>query len=284
VNAILDCLETHAPCQRECRIRSAVAGDGGAIEVEATASFIDFGELEAVVLVLRDIRHEKRRRVLEQTFFHDVLNVVFGLQAMVHLMGDPDEEPELREEYRRDLKRMVTQVADELRAHRQLSAAERGDLAPEPDDLAVDALLEQVAELYRFHGVALGKQLVVEPTPGLALRTDPVLLRRVLGNLVKNALEATAAGGTVTLGATTAGEQVTFRVANPGVMPPEVQMQLFQRSFTTKPGYGHGLGTHSVKLLTERYLHGQVAFTSTEPGGTVFSVTLPCRWPAATEG
>ena len=68
-------------------------------------------------------------------------------------------------------------------------------------------------------------------------------------------------------------EWVTFWVHNPGFMPREVQLQLFKRSFTTK-GAGRGLGTYSMKLLTERYLKGQISFTSTEADGTTFEIRL----------
>ena len=66
-----------------------------------------------------------------------------------------------------------------------------------------------------------------------------------------------------------------FAVHNPEVMPPEVQLQLFQRSFSTKGEPGRGIGTYSIKLLGERYLKGKVAFTSQEPQGTTFTLTLP---------
>jgi sensor histidine kinase regulating citrate/malate metabolism len=53
-------------------------------------------------------------------------------------------------------------------------------------------------------------------------------------------------------------------------MPPEVQLQIFQRSFSTK-GKGRGVGTYSMKLLTERYLGGKLAFTSAAGEGTTFT-------------
>jgi sensor histidine kinase regulating citrate/malate metabolism len=58
-------------------------------------------------------------------------------------------------------------------------------------------------------------------------------------------------------------------------MPREVQLQVFQRSFSTKARSGRGIGTYSIKLFVERYLKGTVGFTSDEPGGTTFTVTLP---------
>lgn len=58
------------------------------------------------------------------------------------------------------------------------------------------------------------------------------------------------------------------------VMPSTVQNQVFQRSFSTK-GAGRGLGTFSIRLLTENYLGGEVGFTSTAGSGTVFRAAYP---------
>ena len=66
-------------------------------------------------------------------------------------------------------------------------------------------------------------------------------------------------------------EYLTFE----GVMPEDTQMQVFQRSFSTKAASGRGIGTHSMKLFGERYLGGKVAFTSRESEGTTFTLTLP---------
>jgi signal transduction histidine kinase len=54
---------------------------------------------------------------------------------------------------------------------------------------------------------------------------------------------------------------------------------VFQRSFTTKSGTGHGLGTYGMRLLGERYLGGRVSFVTSAEGGTVFSMRL--RLPVA---
>jgi sensor histidine kinase regulating citrate/malate metabolism len=49
---------------------------------------------------------------------------------------------------------------------------------------------------------------------------------------------------------------------------------MFQRSFSTK-GSDRGLGTYSMKLLGERYLHGEVEFTTSQEEGTTFRLILP---------
>ena len=110
----------------------------------------------------------------------------------------------------------------------------------------------------------------------MVLHSDGRLLARVLGNLIKNALEASTRGQTVTAW-DQEGAMPSFFIHNESVMSDAVRHQMFQRSFTTKSGVGHGLGTYSVKLLTENYLDGTVEFNSTEQDGTTFIVRLPAR-------
>ncbi|MBW1783058.1 MAG: sensor histidine kinase, partial [Deltaproteobacteria bacterium] len=82
------------------------------------------------------------------------------------------------------------------------------------------------------------------------------------------------AGGVVTMGAGREDDRVVLWVHNESAMPKSSQLQVFQRSFSTK-GKGRGLGTYSIKLLTERYLNGSASFTSTEAEGTTFQISLP---------
>ena len=122
---------------------------------------------------------------------------------------------------------------------------------------------------------ATGRSIAAPRIEGATLlRSVPVLLRRVLTNLIKNALEASRPGEAVTVSFENRGVP-TLRVHNPGVMSEAVQSQLFQRSFTTKEGGGRGVGAYSVKLFVENYLHGTVAFESSMEKGTTFVVTIP---------
>ncbi len=275
VNTVLEALDTRGNAVSECRIRTQAEADGGALDLEVQGSFLALGGSDLVIVAMRDISAEKRRSVLERVFFHDVLNVASGLQAIAMLLTYDAEDPEVEEEYKRDLLRMSEQIADEIQAQRQLLAAEQGQLDLTLIRTSVADVIEAVAELYRNHSVARGRTLVAGDVADIEIETDPTLLRRVLGNLVKNALEATAEGETVRIDAEDLGDHVALRVNNPTVMPEEIQKQIFQRSFSTKGGSGRGIGTHSVKLLTERYLGGEVSFVSASPGGTTFMVMLP---------
>jgi signal transduction histidine kinase len=136
-------------------------------------------------------------------------------------------------------------------------------------------LLERICILYRRSSAGHDKKIVLAPVEEQpVIWTDEVLLGRVLGNLIKNALEASDRGQTVTV-AFENKRQPLFSIHNPSVMPEAVQLQMFQRSFSTREGKGRGIGSYSVKLLTEKYLQGKVWFVSREPEGTTFFVALP---------
>ncbi|MFB3879850.1 MAG: ATP-binding protein [Armatimonadota bacterium] len=277
VNAVVDSLRTQGVVSRECRLLTEGEGDGGAMDLLVRASFVRVGGHELVVVALRDISAEKRRKLLERVFFHDVMNTVSGIRGLALLLGEESQSEE-EAEYKRELRRLTDQIAEEIAAQRELLAAERGELQVTPARVAVGELVAAVAESYRHHNVGIGRVVDVGPVPETEIATEAALVRRVLGNLLKNALEATDEGGTVTLWAEDRGDEVALLVHNPGVMPEQVQRQVFQRSFSTKGGDGRGIGTHSVRLFVEAYLGGRVGFTSTEKEGTVFTVSLPMEW------
>jgi signal transduction histidine kinase len=247
-------------------------GDGRALDLEVTASPLRIGGLDLVMVAMRDIADEKRRQVLEQLFFHDVLNTAGGINGMARLLAEAPAEDEAA--YKQKLVQLSDQLIEEIASQRTLVAAEAGELVAHPEPVAIDDLLRQIQAWFSGLSVAAGRTLVLEPMAPITIATDPVLLRRVIGNLVKNALEATAPGGVVTIACLRVGDEVAFTVHNPGEIPPAVQLQLFMRSFSTK-GRGRGLGTWSVKLLGERYLGGRVDFTTSAAAGTEMRFVLP---------
>jgi len=91
--------------------------------------------------------------------------------------------------------------------------------------------------------------------------------------MVKNALEASPEGYTVTLGVDKSTAGFNFWVHNATVISASYHQRIFQRDFSTK-GSGRGLGTYSMKLLG-RFLSGDVSFESSPEGGTRFTLILP---------
>ncbi len=272
--AVLESQENDVQTARECRI---TVGEGNPVclDLHVMATPVVIADIPLTVCVMKDISAEKRRRVLEKVFFHDVLNTVNGISGVATLLAD---QKRLTDKEKTDFKQLLVELSekliDEIRSQRNLLAAEKGEFKPELGSIPVRELMREVHSLFANHEVAQGRNLVLGDIVERTILSDAAILRRILGNLVKNALEAVEPGQTVTLYCTEREDELTFHVHNPGVMPQEVQLQLFQRSFSTKGGEGRGIGTYSIKLFGEQYLKGKVAFTSSEPDGTIFSFTL----------
>jgi signal transduction histidine kinase len=270
VNAILSSQAQKADI-KECRILQRDGHEALNLLVRTTP-FVVNGERHTLFAVT-DISHEKRRQALERTFFHDLMNTAGALGMLAGLLGKakPDEMEKIRDQ----MNRAVGFLLEEIRSQQDLVAAETKELAVSRAGIASQTLLQRVLESWRLYETTQGCSLVLDPKSADAKFTsDPTLLSRILLNMVKNAAEASQSGQTVTIGCTKADDVVEFWVHNPGVMPPDVQAQVFQRFFSTK-GEGRGLGTYGMKLLGERYLKAQVSFTSSPGAGTVFRIRCP---------
>lgn len=259
----------------DCRVnRRLENGQEEALNLRVWCAPLTSLQTKVIVFCLTDSSHEHRLATLERLFFHDVLNTVGGLQGYAESLRDY----ELPEDAR-DTAAMIFQLAefltDQIRYQQEMLLAERNELAVEPVWLNSAEFLGQILEKSQRLDAARRKALIqADDMQPINLFTDPVILERVLGNMIKNALEATPSNGTVTVGCRSLQEGVQFWVHNPTDMPRDVQLQVFQRAFSTK-GKGRGFGTYGVKLLTERYLQGGIGFESAETQGTTFWVSLP---------
>jgi len=263
----------------ECNINRDACPDGGAESLDlrvCSAPYTVMGET-FVVFSITDISHEKRRRILERIFFHDILNTLGGIKGILEFVKD--EAPEHMREDAELIYGAMVSLSEEIVSQKQLLAAESNELDVNVIDLTAMDILEVLQRTFRNTEEAKERRLMIDPAAQqAAFRSDYALLKRVMGNMVKNALEGTPSGGAVTMGATVAGDEITFTVHNPGFIPRKVQLHLFNRSFSTK-GAGRGLGTYSMKLLAERYLDGEVRFETSEEAGTTFFVRLPLAGP-----
>lgn len=265
---------------QECRILTGNNDENmAALDFRVWATPNQFGDDTYTVFSMADISDEKRRRVLERIFFHDIINTAGAIQGLVDMYLAADDPEELRDSgINTMLAQASSQLVDEIQAQSQLMAAESGELTVKPTTFETKTLLYQLVDLYRNHMVADGRLIRVAPNMSVVtLSSDRALLGRVIGNMIKNALEASSPGETVTVGCEQYFDYVRFWVHNPKVMPRHVQLQVFQRSFSTK-GDGRGLGTYSMKLLTENYLQGRISFESRPEEGTTFMATYPLQW------
>jgi len=259
--------------EKECRITRE--HDSGTLEIMARATPITVNNDTFTILAVSDISSEKRRKALESVFFHDIMNTIGGLVGYSEFLVDEDTEN--TKEVAAIIHDLAIELNEQIASQRELSRAEHNEIVLHKSTLHSISVLTNIITAYRHHRSAEGKQMIVSPSSDdFIFITDETLLNRVLSNLLKNALEATMEGGSVTLGCKHRDDEIRLWVHNTTVIPYDVQLQIFQRSFSTK-GEGRGLGTYSTKLFVEKYLGGRVSFVSNEDDGTVFTVSLPIK-------
>lgn len=154
---------------------------------------------------------------------------------------------------------------------------ETGSLQPGRDTFSIETLLDQVDDAFGPKARAKGLRWSITPCIA-AVNTDAPLLRRIVFNLVSNAVSYTEAGGVL----------VSCRVRRAGVLlqvwdtggglPPEPESQRFERHFRGEAGTetdsGVGLGLVIVKQTA--LLLGLALSVRSRPGrGTCFSLWLP---------
>ncbi|RLI46002.1 hypothetical protein DRO64_01645, partial [Candidatus Bathyarchaeota archaeon] len=106
--------------------------------------------------------------------------------------------------------------------------------------------------------------------------TDPVLIKRVLTNLIMNAIQAMENGGLLRISAVKKDDYAYISVQDTGVgIPEENRSKIFQPLFTTK-AKGQGLGLAVCKRIVNA-LQGSITFHSEVGKGTTFTIKLPFK-------
>jgi signal transduction histidine kinase len=228
-----------------------------------------------VLLVMSDISQRKRRAALERIFFHDILNTVSSFTVYLDILKARVRDDEGRRLVGR-LESIAGSLVEEIRGQKILVSAENRTLSVQRELIESHDLAERLIHQFEGQEIARGRTLAIAGfSESFTFVSDDSLVRRVLGNMVRNALEASPEGAAVTIGFRPDSDgRVRFEVHNAAVIPAHIASQVFQRSFSTK-GSDRGLGTWSMKLLAEDYLGGSVAFQSSAETGTVFTLTLP---------
>ncbi|MET0597052.1 MAG: PAS domain-containing hybrid sensor histidine kinase/response regulator [Mesorhizobium sp.] len=158
-----------------------------------------------------------------------------------------------------------------------ISRLDAGAMKPSPTVFALDGLLRQIGTDFRPMAAAKGLDLVIVPS-SLAVKTDRILLRRLVQNLVSNAVKYTRAGR-ILVGVRRRGGMAELQVFDTGIGIAADKLNTVFREFTrldegAREAQGLGLGLSIVDRIA-RVLRLQIQIGSDKGRGTRFSVVLP---------
>jgi len=168
----------------------------------------------------------------------------------------------------------------------EISRLDAQVLLPTITDVPLAALFDQLAPLHAPQAAEAGVRLAWKAR-GLAVRSDPALLQRVVGNLVANAIRH-APGGTVLVVARRRGENVRIEVRDDGVgIAPIHQARIFEEFYQVanterdrRQGFGLGL---AICARIAKLLGSRIAVRSALQNGSNFSLALPRAEPSAAQ-
>lgn len=237
----------------------------------------------------RILELEQLRDSLIHMIVHDLrtplTGVITGLETIIVADYDDEITREFVPAAAESANAVLEMVNNLLDIHRMESGKMELDLADVRAGDMARAALSQVQRLADGSGHTLRARL---PAARHVVRADEVKLRRVLVNLLGNALKFTPDGGTITLRATADGAGVTFSVTDNGPgLPAEYHEKIFDKfgqaeTRVAKHKHSTGLGLTFCKMVAEA--HGGRIWVESEVGrGSTFLVFIP-RQPANPAG
>jgi PAS domain S-box-containing protein len=241
------------------------------VRVNFAPIILDAKTIIGGVGIFEDITERKQ---IERIFFHDIMNTAGNLLNLTELLEEELDQKK-KSELIQILEQLARRIVDELNTHRHLIVSEKSRINLCLKMIKSVDFIKNIIGTYSQADLFEAQSIVVtDDSVNFKFETDETILGRVLGNMIKNAVEASSQGQTVKIKCYLEAEMVVFETHNSCHIPDDIQAQIFNRSISTK-GAGRGLGIYSMKFLTEKYLGGQISFTSTKKDGTTFKVCYP---------
>ncbi len=255
--------------------------DGNIVPVEVYVRRVRLGNKPHLQWILRDITERKNletfRNDLLAMLYHDLRAPLSSINMSLELLEQVENEEE-REELidiaRRAaarLKRMTTNMLD-------LRRLENGQMPLQYRQVQPQQIIKEALDIVSPHLAQRNHTLETALDANLPpVRADSDVIRRVLVNLLENAVKYTPAGGHIQVGATRQGQFVRFWVTDngPGI-PEREQINIFEKYTrgAAKSAAGLGLGLAFARLAVQAH-GGKIGLQSTVGEGSTFYFTLP---------
>lgn len=286
------------------RVERSMDQQGNAFSLFQTAIGLDAkvrSRTEELTAVLRrlecsnealvEAKDEAERANLSKTRFlaaasHDLLQPLNAARLTISVLSDLQEGDDARQLAGRVDQSLQT-IEDLIKTLLDISKLDAGVVTPEMQSFPLDEVLDVLEASFMPQAEAKGLKLKVRRS-GLLVHSDPLLLQRVLQNLVSNAVRYTTKGG-VLIGARKRGDKCLIDVVDTGCGISEVELETMFEEFyrgaaaakTDHAGLGLGL---SIVQRTVQALGHDLEVRSRPGSGSTFRLTLDCAGLATSQG
>ncbi len=225
-------------------------------------------------------KYNQLREDVERISRHDLRTPLSTIIGVPQLMLNDD----LTMKQKRQLRRVEIagyRMLHMLNMSLDLFKMETGSyvLAPACVDLVplLQNISEEMTSLCRTYGtkliITVNRFPISTDNIRFLVHGEEMLCYSLLTNLIKNAIEASPAEGTVTV-CLEENEDKCISIQNNGTVPEEIRDTFFEKYTTSGKEKGTGLGTYSAKLIAET-LGGTISMQTSDTFGTIITVRFP---------
>jgi two-component system, sensor histidine kinase and response regulator len=266
-------------------VGNSVPRDEHGLPLRVNGVHIDISEMKGLQVALQH-RYEELQRLqglrdgLVHMIVHDLRSPLTGVMGYLDLLREiSDASAEDRASYIGKAYSSAQQMKEMISSLLDINRLEAGEM---PVDRQSVDLCEVAADALRsLGGLAIGRRVTESAPEGpVASRCDPALIRRVVGNLLGNALKFTPESGVITITAARRDGRPRLEVADTGPgIPTDFLGQVFDKfsqasEGRARKGYSSGLGLAFCKLAVEAH-GGTIGVDSTVGVGSRFWFELP---------
>jgi PAS domain S-box-containing protein len=255
------------------------SGEAARTVKAVVASLVEGGERLGTVVVFDDltelIRSKKLAAWVEMArqIAHEVKNPLTPIKLSAQLMRKAYESGsgDFAQIFEGGVDTIIQQTEILRRIATEFSGFGKA-LRLNPEGIALDRFLGEVVSYYRG---AEGVTVRLSCADGIVVRADREALRKILVNLLENAIEAMPGGGEILVTAERDGSRARISVVDSGTgLPPEIQDRLFEPYFSTKTN-GIGIGL-AISQSLARSMDGEIRLRNRDRGrGVEATVVLP---------
>ena len=249
------------------------------VDIRRRDEFGDLGEsfnmmADRLVELQEDLKRQERQAMFGRMaagLVHDLSHPIQNIGNSTRLLLRDDIDPESREMFRRTIDRELTTLKrfmDDL----------RNIVKPKPiERLAMDVngSVGEIVDSMRSEAERNALEIRTHYADGpLVIQGDRFALGRVYRNLITNAIQATPAGGAITVTTARSGDRIEIRVSDTGSGIPAERLAAIFDEFVTTKRRGLGLGLAISKRIVEQ-LDGTIDVQSEVGRGTAFTLRFP---------
>jgi signal transduction histidine kinase len=229
------------------------------------------------------LRLQRQKEELTEIVVHDLKNPLAAIAANAAFLSMAKQMNEDTRECSSAIARAADNMLRMVHDILDVSRAEEAGMNLKLEDVDFVAMTERAAALMSRRAEERRVTLVAETGGGeLMLKADPDLIRRVIENLLDNAIRYTPSGGRVSLSLADLGKELCVSVADGGPGIPEEERarifekyaQLERKDDKAQKRFGRGIGLSFVKMVIDAH-GGQIRVLDNPPRGARFEVVLP---------